>query len=408
MRRLSLIAALFIGALTACETDSVGPVGPSPEGMQAARGGNGKGDGGGGGGGKKNNSPPVADPGGPYSGIEGTPVLFDGSGSSDPDGPTPKLEYAWDFGDGATGSGMSPSHGYAAEGIYTVTLIVTDRKGGSGQPATTTATISVAPPGSGVVLVGAGDIASCTSSGDEATAALLDDIGGTVFTAGDNAYNSGTDAEFADCYAPTWGRHRSRTRPSPGNHDYGTAGAAGYFGYFGAAAGDPNEGYYSYDLGAWHILALNSNIARGVGSAQEQWLRADLAASSALCTLAYFHHPRFTSGSHGDDPSMQALWQALYDRGADVVVSGHDHDYERFAPQTPTGAADPANGIREFVAGIGGKSLRSFKIPRPNSEFRYNATFGVLKLTLRETGYSWELVPVGAGGSPDAGSASCH
>ena len=189
-----------------------------------------------------------------------------------------------------------------------------------------------------VVLVGAGDIAGCSSDGDEATAKLLDSIPGTVFTTGDNAYPSGTMSEFLDCYDPSWGRHKARTYPSSGNHDYGTQGAAGYYAYFGSVAGDPDKGYYSYDLGSWHIVVLNSNIQEGAGSDQEQWLRADLAAHPVACTLAYWHHPRFSSGDvHGSDGKMQSLWQALYDFGADVVLNGHEHNYERFALQDPRG-----------------------------------------------------------------------
>ena len=200
------------------------------------------------------------------------------------------------------------------------------------------------PPGS-VVLVGAGDIADCSSSGDEATALLLDNIAGTVFTAGDNAYSNGSATDYSQCYDPTWGRQKARTRPAPGNHEYNTSGAAPYYAYFGATAGPAGLGYYSYDLGAWHLISLNSNIAMSAGSAQEQWLRADLAANTKQCVLAYWHHPRFSSGSHGSSTAPQPLWQALYDYNADLVISGHDHNYQRFAPQTPTGAADPAARI---------------------------------------------------------------
>src|SRR5947208_5471533 len=181
------------------------------------------------------------------------------------------------------------------------------------------------------VLVGAGDIGDCKRNGDSLTANLLDAIPGTVFALGDNAYPSGSSSDFANCYGPTWGRHKARTRPVPGNHDYSTSGAAGYFGYFGAAAGDPRKGYYSYDLGDWHVVALNTNIAHSPGSPQEQWLRADLAASSKRCTFAYMHHPLFTSGSLGD-PGAASLWQALYDFGAEIVVAGHEHYYERLCP----------------------------------------------------------------------------
>lgn len=263
-----------------------------------------------------------------------------------------------------------------------------------------------------VVLVGAGDIASCTSTGDEATANLLDGIAGTVFTVGDNVYPNGTATEFANCYGPSWGRHKARTRPAPGNHDYNTTGAAGYYGYFGAAAGEPGKGYYSYELGAWHIVAINSNCAAvggcGAGSAQEQWLRQDLAAHPQACTLAYWHHPLFTSdSSHGNATSMRPIWQALYDHGADVVLAGHAHNYERFAPQDPNGVADPARGIRQFVVGTGGASLRRFGAIKPNSEVRNADTYGVLKLTLHPTSYQWEFVPEAGKIFTDSGSAAC-
>ena len=264
------------------------------------------------------------------------------------------------------------------------------------------------PPGS-VVLVGAGDIASCSSTGDEATANLLDGISGTVFTLGDNVYETGSTAEFTNCYAPSWGRHKARTKPAPGNHDYGTAGAAGYFGYFGSAAGDPATGYYSYDLGDWHIIALNSNVANGTGTVQEQWLRADLAASTKPCTLAYWHHPRFSSGfEHGSDPSLQPLWQALYDANADLILSGHDHDYERFAPQTPAGIADASRGIREFVVGTGGRSHYNLGTLKANSQIFNSTTYGVLKLTLSAGSYAWQFVPVAGGTFTDSGSGICH
>jgi Calcineurin-like phosphoesterase len=256
------------------------------------------------------------------------------------------------------------------------------------------------------VLVGAGDIAACTVGAEE-TAQLLDKIDGTVFTAGDNAYENGTSANYRDCYEPTWGRHKERTRPSPGNHDYMALGAAPYFSYFGENAGPTGLGYYSYDLGTWHILSLNSNIDAGEESVQAQWLRSDLAAHAAPCTLAYWHHPVFSSGDHGNDPHMRAIWRVLFEYHADVVINGHDHDYERFAPQTPDGQADLAHGIREFVVGTGGQTLRPlFKI-RANSEVRNSETWGVLKLTLHETWYDWEFIPVEGKAFRDSGHASC-
>jgi hypothetical protein len=270
------------------------------------------------------------------------------------------------------------------------------------------AAITVTPQSAAVVLVGAGDIASCTSNDDEATAKLLDGIDGTVFTAGDNAYENGTATEFTTCYGPTWGRHKSRTHPTIGNHEYNTPGASGYFGYFGSAAGDPSKGYYSYDLGAWHVVVLNSNLVMTAGSPEEAWLRADLAAHQVRCTLAMWHHPRFSSGHHGSSTAPQPLWQALYDAGADLVVSGHDHTYERFAPQTPAGQVDLSRGIREFVVGTGGAGLYLFEHPAPNSEVKNNQTHGVLRLTLYADHYDWKFIPVAGSSFTDSGSASCH
>ncbi len=259
------------------------------------------------------------------------------------------------------------------------------------------------------VLVGAGDIAECGTSGDEATANLLDNIAGTVFTAGDNAYNDGSAANYSQCYGPSWGRHRARTRPSPGNHDYRTADASGYFDYYGANAGPAGLGYYSYNLGNWHIISLNSNIDMSAGSTQEQWLRADLVASNKPCTLAYWHHPRFSSGSHhGSSTTPQPLWQALYDARAEIVISGHEHNYERFAPQTPTGSADGSRGIREFVVGTGGTDFYPSGTAIANSQVRNTGTWGVLKLTLSANAYSWQFIPVAGKTFTDSGSDSCH
>jgi hypothetical protein len=269
----------------------------------------------------------------------------------------------------------------------------------------------------GVVVAAAGDIADCTASGvptasTEATAALLDAIvPDGVLTLGDNAYESGTIDEFLCAYDPTWGRHLARTYPSPGNREYRTPGAAGHFQYFGARAGDPAKGYYSFDLGSWHLVSLNSNCSEiggcDAGSPQEQWLRQDLAATAAPCILGFFHHARFSSVA-GTRSSMLAFWQAFYDYGGDVVLSGHDHVYERFAPQTPDGTLDTAQGIREFVVGTGGKSLTSFQTLQPNSEARNNTDFGVLKLVLGTDGYEWAFVPEAGGTFTDSGSDPCH
>src|SRR5688500_7559874 len=263
------------------------------------------------------------------------------------------------------------------------------------------------------VLVGAGDIASCSSAGDEATAALLDGIAGTVATFGDNAYPNGSAADFDRCYDPSWGRFKERTKPSPGNHEYHTAGASGYFNYFGGAAGDPLGGYYSYDLGSWHVIVLSSTGAAGggcgAGAAQERSLRSDLEANPRACTVPYFRNSRFSSSvEHGNSPEMTPFWEALYEAGADVVLSGHSHNYERFAPQTPSGQADAAQGIRQFVVGTGGRSHYSFGVVQANSEVRIADADGVIELTLHPEGYDWQFLTAPAGMVADAGNARCH
>ena len=262
------------------------------------------------------------------------------------------------------------------------------------------------------VLVGAGDIADCADlSGAEATAKLLEQIPGTVMAVGDLAYPDGSKKNFV-CYEKTWGRVKARTRPAPGNHEFHAAGARPYFDYFGAAAG-PKEGYYSYELGTWHILALNSEC-KDIGgcdanSREVKWLRADLAAHPATRTLAYFHKPLFSSGSaHGNDPEMKPLWQALYDANAEVVINGHDHNYERFDPQNPDGGSDPERGIREFVVGTGGKGHRPMALLKPNSESQNADTFGVLKLTLRAGAYDWQFIPEAGKSFADSGTGLCH
>lgn len=278
----------------------------------------------------------------------------------------------------------------------------------AGAPAAATPTALVLPtasptPVDETVLVGAGDIATCDREEDELTAQLLDTIPGTVFTVGDNAYKDGTSTEYANCYDPSWGRHKSRTRPAPGNHEYNTAGAAGYFQYF-----DNIPSYYAYDLEAWRIYVLNSEIDVSAASAQVAWLQADLAANPRQCVLAYWHRPRWSSGAkHGDHPEMQTLWQIFYDAGAEVVINGHEHNYERFVEMD--GLGSPVSpGLREFVVGTGGAGLYDFGTPLVTSEVRDNSTFGVLKLTLHETGYDWEFIPVIGSMFTDSGSGSCR
>ncbi|MFN2567618.1 MAG: metallophosphoesterase [Gemmatimonadaceae bacterium] len=312
--------------------------------------------------------------------------------------------------------------------------------------------VQPSPPGP-PVLVGAGDIAGCPDQyKDEATKALLDGIAGTVFTAGDNAYMNGTPAEFAACYGPswTWGQHKDRTRPAAGNHEYISLGS-GYFTYFGPVS-NPPFGYYSYNLGAWHVVVINSTpqvymcyppeLKEGTDEAEEQvpyqdlwgdpqldelpnsptagracagdaaqqaWLIADLIAHRRYkCTVTYFHHPRFSSGRHGNHYQMQRIWDILYAFGVDVVISGHDHVYERFAPQDPEGRRNFGRGIRQFTVGTGGAPLYDWGVIQPNSEVRNNTTHGVLKLNLGNRSYAWEFVPVAGATFTDSGSGRCH
>ncbi len=274
-------------------------------------------------------------------------------------------------------------------------------------------------PGTDPVLIGAGDIAECgVHQNDEATARLLDAAvegsGGpvVVFDAGDSAYPDGSPGDYARCFNTSWGRHKARILPAAGNHDYRSPGALPYFTYFGAAAGNPAQGYYSYNLGTWHIVVLNSNCKEvggcGAGSAQEKWLRADLAASAASCTLAYWHHPRFSNGGHHNDASYQPFWRALYDYGAEIVLAGHDHNYQRYAPLTPGGQPDEVRGIREFVVGTGGTEIYALRPPTSVTEAQSDTGFGVLKMTLHAGSYDWEFLPVSAGGFTDKGSGTCH
>lgn len=261
------------------------------------------------------------------------------------------------------------------------------------------------------VLVGAGDIGDCDTTGDTATARLIDGIEGTVFTAGDNAYPDGRATDFRDCYDPTWGPFKDRTRPAPGNHDWVTKDLEGYLDYFGTAATPNGTPWYSYDLGTWHIVVLDSMCGKtgGCGKASDQgkWLATDLAASDARCTLAIWHHPRFSSGEHGNDSGVAPFWQALYAADAELVINGHDHDYERFKPQDPAGHEDRVRGIREFVVGTGGAELRPFKEAKRNSELRAPMTHGVLKLVLHPDSYDWRFIPTD-GDFSDSGSARCH
>jgi len=256
---------------------------------------------------------------------------------------------------------------------------------------------------SSVVLVGAGDISTCENDNDEATARLLDTISGTVFALGDNVYLDGTLGEFTDCYHPTWGRYKDRTMPVPGTHEYFTPGASGYFQYF-----DNIPPYYAYDLGAWRIYALNSEIDVSATGAQVRWLKNDLDTNPSLCVLAYWHKPRWSSRyEDGIDSKYQTLWKLFHNAGAELVINGHIHNYERFQEMDADGSA-ASPGLREIVVGTGGVNHDGYVTRLATSEIRNASTYGVLKLTLSSTSYSWQFLPVAGESFTDRGTTSCH
>ncbi|MBM7772286.1 hypothetical protein JOD54_002490 [Actinokineospora baliensis] len=267
------------------------------------------------------------------------------------------------------------------------------------------------PAAAEVVVVGAGDIcgSNCKQTADLVKAANP----AAVFTTGDNAYENGSLSDYRTYYEPAWGQFRSLIKPTPGNHEYQTSGAAGYWDYFNGAgnntgpAGERGKGYYSWDVGDWHFVALNSNITMSAGSAQEVWLRNDLKSTAKPCTAAYFHHPLFTRGSHSPTTAARPLWQALYDNKADLILNGHDHNYQRYAPQRPDGTADATNGIRQVLVGTGGRAFYTFSRTMPNIEASNDNTYGILKLTLSATGYRGQFVPVAGRTFTDDFSGSC-
>lgn len=273
-------------------------------------------------------------------------------------------------------------------------------------------------PGKGIPVYAAGDIADCRNrhykeSGAAKTASLIagglaSDADAVVLTLGDNTYPVGLLSEFTDCYEPTWGQFKARTFPAPGNHEYYTPHAVGYYQYFGKAAGPDRRGYYSFKLGKWHVLSLNSYLKPEEHQAQLAWLRTELEQHKAHCTLAYWHHPRFSSGGHGSDLRMDEAWKMLANAGAELVLASHDHDYERFAPQNAEGERDTERGIRQFVVGTGGAKLTPFRFRKLNSEASDNLAHGVLKLVLKDAGYEWEFLPTVAGSFSDRGMALCH
>jgi len=256
------------------------------------------------------------------------------------------------------------------------------------------------------VLLAAGDIGVCGSRGAAETGEMLDALQGTILALGDIAYPHGTAYDFINCYEPVWGRHKSRTRPTTGNHEYEAAAAQPYFDYFGALAGPPGVGYYSFKAGDWLVLSLNSNIPVGNTTAQVQWIRSELTANTSRCALAYFHHPLYSSGPNGDNARLAGLWQLLYDMGVDVILSGHEHLYERYGPMTPDGQRNDAKGIRQFIVGTGGAGLYSISRLHPVSEVQV-ISHGLLKLTLSSQAYQWEFLQT-SGVRGDFGQDVCH
>ena len=263
------------------------------------------------------------------------------------------------------------------------------------------------PPVTTAIVLAAGDIGECGFGALE-TGRLLDNLAGTVLVLGDVAYMHGSFANFRDCYDPAWGRHKDRTRPVPGNHEYETPGASGYYDYFGGLAGNRGQGYYAFTAGQWRLIALNSEVPMSAGSAQINWLRDELQTNPSTCTLAYWHRPLYSSGANGPNPDTRLLWSTLIEFGAEVVLNGHDHMYEVFNHQDAQGRPDPVNGLRQFTVGTGGARLTNPGPPRPNSAVRSAASYGVLQLTLQPTSYSWEFKPVNTNVSGDTGQGICR
>jgi len=330
----------------------------------------------------------------------------------------------------AIASVAGSSTGYADMGASPSTtssyqVAASDAAGNRSAPSAVSSATTPGPSSADPVIAAAGDIAcdpgdssfdggvgTPTACRQRATSDILFNSNfAAVLPLGDNQYEDAALPKFWASYDPSWGRLQAIVRPVPGNHEYLTPRASGYFNYFGATAGDPSRGYYSYNVGSWHIIALNSECANvggcGIGSPEEAWLRNDLAQNPAACTLAYWHEPRFSSGFHGDDGNFSTFWLDLYGAGADIVLNGHDHDYERFAPQDPSQLANP-NGIREFVVGTGGAEHEPSGVSQPNSEVFNNTDFGVLELTLHPNGYDWSFVPAAGSSFTDAGSGNCH
>jgi len=321
---------------------------------------------------------------------------------------------------GAAGSWSVTARSPLSTGTYTVQAVQASATGEEGTSVAATFAVARRLSSAGTLLVGAGDIADCTDTGHLLTAQLVAETpDARVQTFGDNAYPHGSPADFENCYDRSWGAAKGRTNPAIGDHEYETPNAAGYFGYFaerlahfGPSARDPARAYYSYELGSWHVVVLNAicwDLPSCSVEQQVAWLDQDLAEHKSRCTLAVLASPRWSSGDvHGDNREMQGYWDSLYAAGADVVVGGDDHVYERYAAQDPRGAYDPRRGLRQFTVGTGGGSLYGFETVDANSEVRFRASYGVLRLALLRRGYEWQFVAAGPTRVIDAGSDRCH
>jgi hypothetical protein len=337
---------------------------------------------------------------------EGAPVAFAAS-ASDPEDGDLSADITWESSlDGALGTGASFSRDDLSVGAHTLTARVVD---GDGAEAQRTRQINVFSPTNQVLA--AGNVGYCPEANDEATGALLGTLPGRILALGDLAYPQGTAADFANCFHPAWGMHKARIHPISGNHEWHEDGAQPYFDYFGAAAGTPGEGWYSFDVGNWHLVGVQGDCNEFPGgcapsSPQGLWLQADLAANSKPCTLVFTHFPRFSS-IFGVDDTQLPFWQIFYQHGVDVVLTAHAHNYERYARQNPAGGAEPARGIRQFVVGTGGRGLSDPSVTLPNREVQQSSTFGVLRLAFDETSYSWQFHGAGPGTFTDSGSEEC-
>lgn len=279
------------------------------------------------------------------------------------------------------------------------------------ETASPTSTETPQPTATPYYFIGAGDISMCNRSDHYNTALLLEKYPGEIFTAGDNSNDEGYAEEYKNCFAPSWGRFFSRIHPVPGNHDYRVKEGKPYYDYFGNKAGKKGEGYYSYDVGPWHIIALNSNcdyVGCGPDSEQYKWLKRDLKNNPSRCTMAIWHHPRVSSAPEGKDKSVKPFWDLLYEYGADVIVNGHSHIYERYAPQNPDLKIDYESGLVQFIVGTGGAFFEDLKTIQANSQAKITQTHGILVFELYEDRYDWGFLPVDGVSFFDSGTMYCH